>query len=268
MISQMKTSNKLLIALGLGILLGIGLIQVVLYSNYRQGRVVSPKDLHTERYIRYDMPAPSYLSLTGILWVNIIPSDTFYVEFPKENRPTVEGKKVSTPPRFANEASSLSYRQSGDTLLITGDNNITIHRPYADRFYRANQAQVNIYCRRLKEIFFCNGQLYLHGADHQTGLTSTKIHIDSSTLWIGDYIEHEPKPAVKEFFDSLDIRSLNSVFLINRTASVHKLQVQMDEGSELNDRQAQIDSLVVTYSSDSRVGLTGGNLKKARLLAH
>src|SRR5258708_6686904 len=101
MISQMKTSNKLLIALGLGILLGIGLIQVALYSNYRQEHIVSPKDLHTERYKRYDMAAPSYLSLNGIIWVNIIPSDTFYIEFPKTG------------------ASSLSYLQSGDTLLIT-----------------------------------------------------------------------------------------------------------------------------------------------------
>jgi len=264
----MKTSNKLLIALGLGILLGIGLIQFALYSNYRQGRIVSPKELHTERYIRYDMTAPSYLSLSGILWVNIIPSDTFYVEFPKENRPAAMEKKISTPPRFANEASSLSYRQSGDTLLITGDNKVTIHRPFADWFYRANQQQVNIYCHGLKEIFFSNGQLYLHGADSQTGLLSAKIHIDSSTLWIGDYKEHDSEPTATEFFDSLDIRSLNSIFLINRSAAIHKLQVQMEDRSELNDRQAQVDSLLVNYSSDSRIGLTGGNLKKAQLLAH
>ena len=264
----MKTSNKLLIALGLVILLGISLIQVVLYSNYRQGRIVSPKELQSERYTRFAMTAPSYLSLTGILWVNIIPSDTFYVEFPKENRPTAMDKKISTLPRFANETSSLSYRQSGDTLLITGDNNVTIHRPFADWFYRANQQQVNIYCHGLKEIFFSNGQLYLHGADHQTGLPSAKIHIDSSTLWIGDYKEYDSEPAATEFFDSLDIRSLNSVFLINRSASIHKLQVQMDHRSELNDRQAQVDSLLVNYSNDSRVGLTGENLKKARLLAH
>jgi hypothetical protein len=266
MISQMKTSNKLLIALGLGILLGIGLIQIALYSNYRQGRIASPKELHTEKYKRYDMTAPSYLSISGILWVNIIPSDTFYIEFPRENRPTAEEKKISTIPELARETGSLSYRQSGDTLLITGYNNVTIYRPFADWFYRANQAQVNIYCHGLKEIFFSNGQLYLHGTDDQMGLPSAKLRIDSSTLWIGDY--REPKAAAKEFFDSLDIRSVNSVFLINRSASIHKLLVQMDDRSELNDRQAQIDSLTVTYSSDSRVGLTGENLKKAHLLAH
>jgi hypothetical protein len=264
----MKTSNKLLIALGLGILLGIGLIQAALYSNYRQGHIVSPNDMHAEKYARYDMAPPSCLSINGVMWVNVIPSDTFYVEFPKENRPTVEGKKVSTIPRFANEANSLSWRQSGDTLLITGNNNVAIHRPFADWFYRTNQAQVNVYCRGLKEIFLSNGQLYLHGTGSQTNLPSAKIHIDSSTLWIGDYKEHDSEPAATEFFDSLDIRSLNSVFLINRSASIQKLQVQMDDRSELNDRQAQIDSLLVNYSSDSRVGLTGGNLKKAQLLAH
>jgi hypothetical protein len=42
----------------------------------------------------------------------------------------------------------------------------------------------------------------------------------------------------------------------------------MEDRSELNDRQAQVDSLQVNYSSDSRIGLTGGNLKKAQLLAH
>jgi hypothetical protein len=246
---QMKTSNKLLIALGLGILLGIGMIQVVLYSSYRQGRIVAPKELHTEKYTRYDMPAPSWLSLRGVLWVNVIPSDTFYVELPKKD-------------------GSTSYHRSGDTLLITGNNTVTIHRPFADLFYRSNQAQVNIYCRSLKGISLINGQLYLHGANHQPALASTMIHIDSSTLWIGDYTGHEPDPTVKEVFDSLDIRSVNSVFLINRSASIHKLRVEMDDNSELNDRHAQIDSLIVNYGNDSRVGLTGKNLKKAHLLAH
>ena len=250
MISQMKTSNKLLIALGLGILLGIGGIQVALYSNYRKGRIVSPKALHAEKYKRYDMAAPSYLSLNGILWVNIIPSDTFYVELPKT------------------AASSLSYRQSGDTLLITGNNNIAIHRPFADWFYRGNQAQVNIHCQGLKNISVTNGQLYLQGTDDKGSLPSARIHTDSSTVWIGDYREQGPKTAAKEYFDSLNIQSVNSIFLLNASASIRKLQVKMDDRSELNDRQALIDSLTVNYSSNSRVGLTGDNLKKAILSAH
>src|SRR5260221_13783342 len=248
----MKTSNKLLVALGVGIFLLVVLLQLVLYSNYRQGLVISAKELHTENYIRYKMAAPSYLCLSGTLWVNIIPSDTFYVELPKENKLT----------------GALSYRQSGDTLLITGNNDVLIHRPFVDWSYRTNQTQVNIYCRGLKEIFLAKGQLYLHGAGVQTTLPSTKLYIDSSTLWIGDYKEYAEQPAAKEFFDSLDIRSVNSVLLINSCAAIHKLQAQLDDHSELNDRQALIDSLTVRYGHDSRVGLTGANLKKAILAAH
>lgn len=272
MISQMKTSNKLLVALGLGILLLVGLIQLVLYSNYRQGRIISAKELHAEKYVRYEMPAPAYLSLTGTLWVNIIPSDTFYVEFPKENKLTGTAFKTTLPEIFTSDADVLSYRQSGDTLLITGNNTGMIHRPFADPFYRNTRAQVNIYCRGLKDIFLKKGQLYLQGAGGSTTtLPSARLHIDSSTLWIGDYreyAEYARQPAPKEFFDSLEIQSTNSVLLLNTSASIHKLQAQLDEHSEINDRQALIDRLTVSYDNDSRIGLTGANLKKAQLVAH
>src|SRR5258708_40247290 len=109
----MKTSNKLLVALGVGIFLLVGLLQLVLYSNYRQGLVISAKELHTENYNRYKLAAPSYLWLSWALWGHIIPSDTFYVQLPKENKLT----------------GALSYRQSGDTLLSTGKNEVPIHRP-------------------------------------------------------------------------------------------------------------------------------------------
>ncbi|HMI63620.1 MAG TPA: hypothetical protein VK518_22040 [Puia sp.] len=262
----MKTSNKLLIALAAGVLLLIGAIQLALYSSWKSGKIVSAGTLHAENYVKYTPPAPTYLSISGVQWVNLIPSDTFSIEFPKENK--VKERIKSIPPRFAAEENEFSYRQSGDTLFITGNIKIAIHRPYADRFYQMNQKQVNIYGRNLKGISLVNSQLDFRGAAWPSGGSVTTLSVDSSTVWIGDRELHDDQTVEKEFFNHIGIRSVNSVVLLNASASIQHLQADLDDRSELIDQKALIDSVRIGYDHDSRIGLTGINLKKAVLAAH
>src|ERR1700754_813547 len=257
----MKTSNKLLIALGLCILLLIGGIQLALYSNMKKGKIVSPTTLHAENFVKYTLPSPTYLSISGVLWVNLIPSDTFSIEFPKENN--LKEKTTRIPQRFANGNYELSYRQSGDTLFIIGSNKTAIHRPYADWFYRMNQMQVNIYGRNLKGISVVNGQFVFRGTAWVSGGSETILSVDSSTVWIGDRALHDGQSVEKEFFSHIGIRSVNSVVLLNPSASIRQLHADLDDLSELIDQKSLIDSISIGYSHDSRIGLTGINLKKA-----
>jgi len=262
----MKTSNKLLIALALGILLLIGVIQLALYSNWKSGKIVSPGTLHAENYLKYTLPPPSYISISGVLWVNLIPSDTFSIEFPKANK--VKEKTEPIPQRFVNDENELSYRQSGDTLFISGNNKMTIHRPYADWFYRQNQMQVNIYGRNLKGISLVNGQLVFRGTAWPSGGSVTTLSVDSSTVWIGDRELRDGKAVETEFFNHIAIRSVNSVILLNPSATIQQLHTDLDDLSELIDQKALIDSIRIGYDQDSRIALTGNNLKKAVLVAH
>jgi len=262
----MKTSNKLLIAGAAGVLLLIGAIQMALYSSWKSGKIVSPTTLHAENFVKYTLPSPTYLSISGVLWVNLIPSDTFSIEFPKKNN--LKEKTTRIPQRFANGDNELSYRQSGDTLFITGNNKAAIYRPYADWFYRMNQMQVNIHGRNLKGIFLVNSQLDYRGAAWPAGSPVTTLSADSSTVWIGDRALRDDQSVDKEFFDHIGIRSVNSVVLLNASASIQNLQADLDDHSELIDQKALIDSVRIGYDRDSRIGLTGINLKKAVLAAH
>ncbi|HEY4337360.1 MAG TPA: hypothetical protein VGM89_15725, partial [Puia sp.] len=230
----------------------IGGIQLALYSNWKSGKIVSPVTVHAEKYVRYTLPSPAYLSISGVLWVNIISSDTFSIEFPKENK----------------GENKLSYRRSGDTLFITGNNKTTIHRPYADWFYRMNQMQVNIYGRNLKEISLVNGHLVFQGTVSPSDGSATTLSLDSSTVWIGDRETRDGQTVEKSFFDHIGIRSVNSVVMLNPSARIRHLQADLDDRSELIDQKALIDSIRIGYDQDSRIGLTGNNLKKAVLVAH
>ena len=162
----------------------------------REDRVA--ETLHTESYVRYALPAPAYLSISGVQWVNLIPSDTFSIEFPKENK--IKEKIVSIPPRFSSEGYDLSYRQSGDTLFISGNIKTAIHRPYADWFYRMNQMQVNIYGRDLKGISLVNSQLDFRGSVWPAGSPVTTLSVDSSTVWIGDRELHDDQTVETRVF--------------------------------------------------------------------
>jgi hypothetical protein len=257
----MKTSDKLLLGTAVLILGLLLTIQLILYNSYKHGDIMTAGSVHAERYTRYTMPAPQYLQLSGVLWANIIPSDTFYIEFPNDHTAYAE------TPGFEGR-NTTSYRSSGDTVLISGPNEQAVWHPFADWLYRVRTPQVNVYCRDLREIRLHKGYLYLKGDSDGTALSSAHLVIDSSTVWIGELMD-DPRPtAPKEFFKSLDVRLTNSILLINRPAIVHTLRARVEDHSEINDREAVLDSLDIHSSNNSRIALTGSNLKKAQLSLH
>jgi hypothetical protein len=262
----MKMSDKLLLAFFLVSLGLFGVIHLALYAEYKRGDILSTKELHDEKFVKYRMPAPQYLSLTGALWVNIIPSDSFYIEFPKKETHPADGYFVNL--KGAGKAKQERYRVSGDTLLISGDNELPIHRPYAEFPYRLVITEVNVYCRGLKEIRTRNGETCLKGAGETRTPVSTRLVAENSTLWIGEYYNTLPAGTPKETFDSLDIESRNSIILLNAPAVIRSMHVRLDDHSEINDQHAMIGRPQISYDSSSRVNLTGENLHKAQLNIH
>jgi hypothetical protein len=265
----MKTSDKLLLTFLLVSLAVFGAVHLALYAEYKHGDILSVRDLHKEAFVKYRMPAPKYLSLNGTLWVNIIPSDSFYIEFPKNEIHPEEGFFVKKKQAVERKQ---SYHLQGDTLLIDGDNDVIIHRPFSDFRYRMDLPEINIYCRGLREVRVSNGQVLLRGVDAGEaggGLSATtRLVAENSTLWIGEYKDPPEPGAPAERFDSLDIESRNSIVLLNAHSVIRSLHVRLDDNSELNDQQASVGIPEIDYSPNSRVNLTGGNLKKARLSTH
>lgn len=273
----MKTSDKLLLGFSLASLGMFGGIHLVLYAEYKNGNILEEKELHNEQFNRFRMPQPRYLSLQGTIWVNILPSDSFYVEFPKKTKYPGDGFFLRT--KNEPDPALPRYQQKGDTLTIISSNNgAPVHHPFADPGYEASVLVINVYCRGLQEIDLRNGQVILRGAGSASRLVTARLRLENSTLWVGDAMydrgeypgsqNPNPAPGSKENFDSLDVESLNSVILLNHIADIRSLNIRLDKGSEFNDQLGSVEQLTIGCSRDSRISLGGDNLKKAQLSIH
>lgn len=248
----MKRSDKFILGSFILALVVIFASYLILYGQYKQGHIKTLKDKDAEQMIVYRPPSFRFISLSGTVWVNIIPSDSQFVELPPgENR-------GNTP----------TLRLSGDTLFITGSNPIPLHRAYADWYYRHSFLPINIHVHQPREISITNGQLMLTGAKDSSILNSAVLKATNSTVWIGEYNEPSHREQPKEFFDSLNIQLDNTILLLNRPAVINHLHVRLDNNSELNDRSAIIGYPDISSSRESHVSLTGDNLKKTTINVH
>jgi hypothetical protein len=268
MTRKMKTSDKLLLGVASGVLILLCVIHLLLHNNYRKGNIVSAAALHDEGVVKFRLPEVHYLFLTGTIWVNIIPSDSFYIELPQTPGLQSYAGQVNVLAKFNTDTQTPGYHQLGDTLWVTGGNDQMIHRPFADWVYQLSLPQVYVHCRHLKEIRLHKGQLYLQGPGDGEVLSPVQLKIDSSTAWIGQFLENSHRPVHKEFFDSLDIQSTNSILLLNTPANIRVLHARLDDESEINDRRAVLGHAVINCNSDSRVNLTGDNIGQTQLTFH
>jgi hypothetical protein len=261
----MKKSNRLLIGFLIGVLCFVSLTQAVLYAKYRSGHYLRETDLHREAYVQYHQPAPSVLMLDGTIWVNLLPADSFYFEFPAHPRdPQNLGYFAESP---SPDGKVLRYRRSGDTLFISGNNHTQILRSSSDLLYRRSLPQVFVYGPGFRSIGLVNGQVWLKGTPDSAGRRPARLNLRNSTLWIGYYTNEEAKPA-PEYFDSLDITSDNSVIVLNRPARIDQLHLHLTDSTYLFDDYTSLRSADVGCDNSSKVWITGGNLQKFDLHHH
>src|ERR1700742_2312810 len=114
----MKTSDKLLLGLALGILGLFAGIHFTLYGQYRAGRLMDEKVLHDRQFIGQRVSRPACLTVTGAGWVNIYPSDSFYIELPREKAELLA--TVYDKPLY-DDGKQARYWQKGDTLFVAGN---------------------------------------------------------------------------------------------------------------------------------------------------
>ncbi|HEY4334328.1 MAG TPA: hypothetical protein VGM89_00480 [Puia sp.] len=265
----MKTSNKWILGFFLTTVLSSLVIYKFLYSEYNKGHFVTARQIHDEQFINQPIRKPRVIALDGTVWVNLIPADRFALELPRNNKdadaglfqtgPAIKLKIGSSP-----TAPAITWRQNGDTLFIKGNFDHALHRPWSNYYNRAGLPQVNLLGPAVDEILLNNGQLYLQGAPARSDRLSTRLTIRNSTLWLGMQYESGSHP--DEFFDSLDIRSNNSITIINTAADLGYLRMALTDSSQVHDQFAALGSSVIQSSPDSRVELTGSNLKKTQLI--
>lgn len=259
-----KTSNRLLAAMVAGVVALVCFIYLDLYARYRQGHIVTRRQLERKAYTPYHPHRPAVLSLDGTVWVNLYPSDSFYIELPKADNPA--GKPWLTGQTGPEETLQLpQYRESGDTLLITGSFTDPLHRPFSDPSYRNFLPQVNIYGRDLKDIRLLDGQMVIYGSDSAAGAPAIHLTAINSTVWVANLNE---STHYKAYFDSLDLRLSNTILLLNPSAIIRTASIRLDSNSELNDRWSTVGRLTIDGHDSSHIGLAGNNLKHATIDIH
>ncbi|HVU94546.1 MAG TPA: hypothetical protein VHE34_04945 [Puia sp.] len=265
----MKASNKWLLGFILATVLFCLGMYGLLYSEYRKGHFVTEAQLHKEQFIKQPIRKPRVIALDGTVWVNLVPADSFSLELPRVNKDADAGLfqtgpaiqlKINSP-----ETPAVTWRQQGDTLFIKGSVNRPLHRPWSAWYYRRAIPEVNVLGPDVDEIILNNGQLYLQGTAAATAKRSARLTIRNSTLWLGMQYDNDHRGPT-EFFDSLDIHSANSITIINRAAVINHLRMTETDSSVVSDQYANIQSSIIQSSPDSRVDLSGGNLKNNQLI--
>jgi len=265
----MKASNKWLLGFILAVLFFCLGTYELLYSEYRKGHFVTAAQMHEEAFIKQAIRKPRVISFDGTVWVNLVPADSFALELPRINKSPDAGLFQSDPAIRLKmntvEAPAITWRQAGDTLFVKGNIDRPLHRPWSDWYYRRAIPQVNILGPSVDEVLLNNGQLYLQGTAAATAKRSARLTVSNSTLWLGMQYDNGHRGPT-EFFDSLDIHSANSITIINTAADINHLQMTETDSSAVSDQYARINSSVIQSSRDSRVDLSGNNLKNNQLI--
>ena len=263
----MRTSNKLVLAFIVVVFASFLAMHGVLHHKYVKGDFVPQDKLWQESFVNHPLAKPRVIVLEGTIWVNLITADSFVLAMPRVNRDPDAGEfKYVVPAKSKSERSrddAITYDQRGDTLFVTGTVQVPIHRAYSEWFYRRGLPVVDIYASSFDNILLDHGQVCLRGARSGRGRPA-HLTVLNSTLWIGmqySTVRRDPP----ESFDSLDITSSNSEIVVNSVAQIRHFGGSLKDSSLLIDQFSGIESANVLSSPDSRVNLSGENLKKTRI---
>src|SRR5882757_60849 len=183
----MKKSNKLLLLTALLPLILLGLVHFSLYARYKAGNFVTEKQLHSERYERKELPAPVVLSVKGVDYVDVIPSDTFAVEFDKEitrkrTRVVQEGRQAYS------YLPELHYYRRGDTLEIVGLNTDTLalYSNPGEKQGAWSFPHITLYCRGIRTMAFEMGHVTLQQEKRPALAPATHLILKNSSFSMED----------------------------------------------------------------------------------
>lgn len=261
----MKTSDKILLIAVLTTMGLFGLVHLGLYAKYRKGDIVTEKMLHATAFAAYPLPVPKHIVVEGRMRTRIVPSDSFFIELRKNNEGSAEVRLLALPQDGMiyekgnspeGDTKTLTYRMSGDTLIIRGGDprpwpeSLDIPLPLA--------TMVTLHCRNLP-IDIRQGEVVLRGSP-VAGADYT-LSVRSGRIVIGELVRSTDG---RELFDTIRVQAYQSKITLNPAAIVTDLLAQINDRSLLEDHHITLGGLTLDADSSSRADLTGPNLEKLR----
>jgi hypothetical protein len=240
----MKTSDKIILFSTVAALGLFGASQLLQYSRYRAGDILTYKDVNREDFDPHTGTQPAWLILDGPMRARIVLSDSFHFDLAKR------------------DVSSFRYRPSGDSLIIEGDKRFNSNPHLGWNDYLPLPA-INIYCPVLKGIRIRNGFAVLENEQGQRGV-SASLELDSAQVWVGAYNQDQDSVIQTEPYDSVKIHAFNSSIILNRQAYIKRLELQLDNRSDIIDRFSRMDTAFIMGDKNTNIQIRGSNFKKVR----
>jgi len=264
----MKTSDKLLLAFfGLCLVILVG-IQLSLYEKYKRGEINVSEVLLNEEFTKYNLPSasPLFISVRGFQNVNIIPSNSLYFRLEKNisenagyqmsnDTVYVDGYRIEGTNYHPETGSSRTVRPMGDPGEFMVEVKI---QP------ELNPQKLIVYCPSNARIRIEGGEIFLHGS-LQPGKFNISMEINNCHLELGnDYSSGDEYS--NRFYHDIVIHSFNSGVAMNSKSVINSFNSSMDDQSILDDHDASVDSLGIDCTNQSRLHLTGKNIRKVRFI--
>ncbi|MDO6435375.1 hypothetical protein Q4E93_32465 [Flavitalea sp. BT771] len=239
----MKTSNKLLVFLFLAMLAFLGAIHLGLYSQLKKGHIIS-SIRPTDEWIRpYKGKSPSVVYLEGNINVTLVPSDSFFVEYRQTDAGYISCKPVNE-----------------DSVVIRGNGGSFTNAHDAYHFY-SDLPWVSVHMGSHTGIRL-KGLLALLKGNDRPGSFQAHVTATDTQLWIGESYRTNDTNYPSQYYDSLQIEGKNIDLILHSNAHIRHLAANLDASSEVNDQQAQIETISIHYTPQTKINLTGLNLDK------
>jgi len=241
----MRTSNKILLVVFLAILVILTGLYGAVYAKYRNNDFITSAKLHEENYDIYKIDGVQSVSLTGLEYVTIIPSDTARIEIEK-----MKGAKALHT--FTNGMLAVK----GDTIITYKDGTTNRERSYRD---------IIIYLPLMQNIKsdFCN--LHVKGAKDSTKAAIVQLELDDTELQLGNSNREEANST--ENFRTIIISKANGGLVeISNNSVINKMELNL-QSARFEDGGATFDSLSVSADTNSTISITGKNIPKTTFIS-
>jgi len=245
----MKTSNKLLVLLFLSMMAFLGTIHLGLYSQLKNGHIINSLESTDERIRPYNGKAPSVVDLEGNINVNLIPSDTFYVEYQQTDAGHINCGPVNS-----------------DSLVVRGEGGIFMN-PHATFHFYSDLPWVSVHMGRHTDIRLKGLLAFLKGTNKRD-IGSIHIRATDTQLWLGESYGSNGTDYPPQYYDSVQVDAKNTNLVLHRNAVIEHFSARMNDLSEINDEQASINTFHLQYTPLTKISLKGVNLDKLRQSGH
>jgi hypothetical protein len=238
----MRTSNKILAATFIAVLLIITGIHLALYAKYKNHDFITMKNIHEERYDSFPLSGIQSVSLSGLQRVTIISSDTAKLEIEKG------GDR------------KLIYAFKNGILTIKGDTTITTSTGSSEKIRGWQDVIIYLPINQIVKSDDC--EITFRGSADSSKAPSVTGEMNNTTLQFGTG-EYNNNVPTSYFNTILLTKYSHGSFNVSQSVIIKEMNVNM-EASSFEDNDASFEGIIINADKSSTLKQSGRNIAKTK----